>query len=47
MHALVERSQGGVLIKEELKALKLIGIEAFWSHAQEREMTAVALDERQ
>lgn len=45
MHVLMERCQGWMLIKEALEALELIGIEALRSHAQQREMAAVALDD--
>jgi len=44
VHTLMEWGQGWVLIEEDLKALELVWCKALWRHAQEREMTAVALD---
>ena len=46
MHALVERGQCGVLLKEVLKAAELVWFHALWSRAQQGEMTAVAFDDR-
>jgi hypothetical protein len=42
----MESGQGGMLVKEVLKAPELIRFKALWRHAQEREMAAVAFDYR-